>query len=242
MKLQEIDRAPLAGEFNTNYFFQQRDNFVLLRVPKSNPDLFENIVHEYRTIGFTGQGGRVERRSAEGQYEFSRKAAQAGLFVLPPLGLNGKNVEYPYLTNAQTLDVYLDSQQSRSSRIIFQLVHDLKRAHSKGFVYGDRWSGNMLVDPKYGLVHIDFDLEISGPTARELDVAQVIYHTLWAGKEQVLPILTNLFGKEDKWFDNVIVIKYLRGLAKYFNKTKVGGLEHITENFIEIMRAVKNKI
>lgn len=242
MKSLEIDRDPLIGEFNTNYFLQHGDDLALLRVPKRNPDLLENIIHEYRAIGFTGQGGRVKRRSGAEQYEFGWKAAQAGLLVLPPLALNGENVEYPFLTEAQTLDVYFNSHQSDLNGIVFQLVRDLKRTHSKGFVYGDRWSGNMLVDPKFGLVHIDFDLEISGPTVRELDVAQVIYHTLWAGKEQVLPILANLFGKEDRWFDNDIVTKYLRGLAKYFNKTKVGGLENMIEDFIETMQAVKSKI
>ncbi|OGG00010.1 hypothetical protein A2153_00635 [Candidatus Gottesmanbacteria bacterium RBG_16_38_7b] len=126
--------------------------------------------------------------------------------------------------------------------LFFQVIQDLKRAHSKGFVYGDRWSGNMLVDPQFGFIHIDFDLKISGPNAWELDVAQVAYHTLWAGKEQILSVLTTLLGKERNWFGNDIVTKYLRGLARYFDKTKVGGLGDTTEEFIETMQALRGNI
>lgn len=100
----------------------------------------------------------------------------------------------------------------------------------------------MLVDPKFGLVHIDFDLEIFGPTAMELDVAQVAYHTLWAGREQVLPNLANILGKEKDWFYNDNVTKYLRRLARYFSKTKVGGLEDETEKLIETIRVVKSTL
>ena len=239
---KEIDRFPLVGELNTNYFINYGGMNALFRVPKRNPDILENIKHEYRTIGFTGNGGRVESRSGAEQFEFSRKAAESGLLVLPPLALEGDKVVYPFLQNAQTLDVYFHTDNGDPNLIIFQLIQDLRRAHSKGFIYGDRWSGNMLVDPQFGLVHIDFDLKISGPFARELDVAQVAYHALWAGKRQVLPVLATFLGKERNWFDNDIMMKYLRGLARYFDKTKVGGLEGTAEELIETMQAVRGKI
>lgn len=233
----EVDRPPIIGEFNTNYFVNDNGRDMLLRVPRKNLDLFQNIIHEYRTIGFTGSGGRVVRRSVGEQFEFSRKAAESGLLVLPPLALDGETIIYPYLHSAQTLDQYFHSIGSNVNAVVFQIVQDLKNAHFKGYIYGDRWSGNMLIDPRFGLIHIDFDLSISGPFARELDVAQVIYHTLWSNNRQVLPILATLLTKEQRWFDSNIVIRYLRGLARYFSHTKVGGLEETTEQFIKIMQA-----
>lgn len=238
---KEINRLPLVGEFNTNYFVEDNSGLALLRVPKENRDLFENIIDEYRVIGFTGDGGRVSRRSVEEQFEFGRKAAESGLLVLPPISLEGKTVKYPFLEDAKTLDVYFQQHGIDPDEVVFQIVRDLKKAHLKGFVYGDRWAGNMLGDPKYGFVHIDFDLEISGPNARELDVAQVAYHTLWAGKERVLPILASLLGKERNWFNNDIIKKYIGGLARHLRNTKVGGMENLTEIFIETMQAVREK-
>ena len=57
------------------------------------------------------------------------------------------------------------------------VLHDITRAHApnRGLVYGDRWLKNVVVDRRGGVHHVDFDIEISGPFAREYEVAQHFY-------------------------------------------------------------------
>ena len=237
------DRSPIFGQFNTNYYVNVGNNLGLLRVPKKNNDLLENIIYEYQYIGFTGNGGRVRRRTSLEQYSFSMQAALEGLHVLPPLSYENGLVTYPYLFEVQTLDAYFTGVKNREE-LIFSLVSDLKKTHYSGFIYGDRWAGNMLVDKRWGLMHIDFDLEISGRSACELDAAQMIYHTLWSGGEPIIPYLSMLIGQQRDWLDFSILVKYLRGLSRFLAKTKVGGLEDKTEELIgsiEVVRSMRNR-
>ncbi len=241
MNGRELGRQPLTGGLNTNYFVDSQGREALLRVPRGNKDLFENIVYEYQYIGFTADAGRVRRRSPQEQFDFSWKAAKAGLLVLPPLAIDGDNITYPFLSQAQTLDEYFRYHRSDQHVLIYKLIADLQKAHSLGFVYGDRWSGNMLVDPQLGLVHIDFDLKISGRTAVDLDVAQVFYHTLWAGGDEVLPLLALMLGTSGNWFDFAKTSKYMLGFAKFLSKTPVGGIGDKTEELIGVADMIRSK-
>lgn len=241
MNGRELDRQPLTGGLNTNYFVQSPGGEALLRVPRVNKDLFENIAYEYQYIGFTGDGGRVRRRSPQEQFDFSWKAAKAGLMVLPPLAIDGVNITYPFLHQAQTLDEYLRSHKNDQDVLVYKLIADLRKAHGLGFVYGDRWAGNMLVHPQFGLVHIDFDLEISGRAAVNLEVAQVAYHVLWAGGDEVLPFLALVLGTQGNWFDFDKTSKYIQGFAKFLSTTRVGGIEDKTEELIEAADMIRSK-
>lgn len=236
MQLLEIQTPPIIGEFNTNYFVRIGEQPCLMRIPKRNEDLFQNILDEYRAIGFTGIGGRVRRRSPQEQYVHGRKAAMDGLRVVPPLSFEHGMIIYPYLEGAQRLDHYLKDHGDKSGLVMQELVTDLRRAHRLGYVYGDRWSGNILVDQRYGMLHVDFDLEISGPYAPELDVAQVVYHSLWAGREKTFPYLLTLLSRNDHWFDQRVFLHFLGGLSRYFEKTHVGGIERETGVFIELLK------
>ncbi len=239
MKVQEIERTPLVGEFNTNVFVFAGDKTALMRIPRRNDSMFASLIHEYRALGFIADGGRVKRRTIGEQYVFSRQAAMGGLRVVPPLSFDSKTIIYSFLPDAKTLDVFMQHANEKDrSRIIHQLVHDLYTAHAKDIVYGDRWSGNMLVDPTFGLMHIDFDIELLGPHAHELEVAQTIYHTLWAGGLGIGPALVReLTSDYDGWFELPHITRYLRGFARYLNQTKVGGLEDETEILINTLWA-----
>ena len=161
--------------------------------------------------------------------------------VLPPLAIDGDNITYPFLHQAQTLDEYLRSHKNDQDVLVYKLIVDLRKAHRLGFVYGDRWSGNMLVHPQFGFVHIDFDLEISGRTAVDLDVAQVAYHTLWAGAGEALSFLALMLGTQDNWFDFDTTSKYMLGLAKFLNETRVGGIQEKTRELIEMADTIRRK-
>ncbi len=235
----ETLREPLIGGMNTNYFSERNGMTTLVRVPHENHDLFENIIYEYQFIGFTGDGGRVNRRNPQEQYKFSRKAAQEGLFVLPPMGINNKVIMYPYLDNAMTLDQYCKQPEINKTLLTYTIFSDLQRAHSLGFIYGDRWAGNMLVDPYFGFTHIDFDLEITGQNARELDTAQVAYHLLWSGGTEIIPTAAKMLSRRDE-LDHAKLHKYMRGLASFLNSTKVGGVINETEAFVQAIE-ISNK-
>lgn len=238
-----METTPLAGEFNTNVFVLADGRAALMRIPRRNDSMLASIFHEYRAIGFVADGGRVKRRTPEEQYAFSRQAAMERLRVLPPLSFDSsKKIYYPLLPHAQTLDVFMqDAAEEDRSRVIHQLVDDLHAAHTRNRVYGDRWAGNMLVDRKFGLLHIDFDIELLGPHAHELEVAQVTYHTLWSGRSSVVPTLAHiLFLYQYGWFELSRTTRYLRGLARYFSQTKVGGVEDDVEMLIDLIQSQRH--
>lgn len=241
--LTEVEKSPLVGEFNTNYFVIVSGSTALLRIPRRNDSMLASLVNEYRSLGFLNDGGRIRRRTLEEQYALSRWAAMEGLRVLPPLSFDGKNITYPFLPFAITLNHALKSPSVENmNSVVFKLIQDLHTAHSKRVIYGDRWAGNILVDPTFGILHIDFDIELLGPHAHELEIAQVIYHTLWSGGLAIIPSLVDaIFKYRNGWFDILHLSQYLRGFARYLNKTKVGGLEDETELFIYTLNALMKK-
>lgn len=242
MNIQEIEKPSLAGEFNTNVFVLAYGRPALLRIPRRNDSMLASLFYEYRAIGFVADRGRVTLRPPREQYAFSRQAAMEGLRVVPPLSFDGRIVNYPLLPHAQTLDVFMHHAAEKDRiRVINQLVHDLHAAHAKGRVYGDRWAGNMLVDPSFGLLHVDFDIELLGPHAHELEVAQATYHALWSGGISVAPALVHALSlHQDGWFELPRTAGYLRGFARYLNQTKVGGMEDGTEMLIDALQAQRS--
>lgn len=221
MIFRETENAPLEGSLNTNVFVtDQCGNVFLKRYPRENPLVMDFIEHEQYFLGFTNHGGKFRRRTPEEQAHFSSQAAQRGLRVLPPVYRDEKGFNYySFLSGVQTLDTYLpNATEDECNTIAFQLFEDLQHAHNEGFIYGDRWSENILIMPGYGVLHIDFDLEVYGPAARELEVAQVAFYTLSGGKDKVLPMLGTLLGKEKGWVDIRTVEHFTKQLAVQFQQ------------------------
>ncbi|KKS39961.1 MAG: hypothetical protein UV04_C0032G0013 [Candidatus Gottesmanbacteria bacterium GW2011_GWA2_42_16] len=238
MKWIELrNMQPINGALNEHIpLLGERHENALLRVPHENTDLFRSIYFEYKFLGFIEVGGRFRKRNPSEQYEFTRKAAETGLRVLPPLDKKGTDLVYHFFPTAKTLDVFLsDSETKEANTVIYQLIEDLFSAHSKGVVYGDRWSRNILIVPEYGALHIDFDLEISGPYAREFEVAQLAYYALSGGKEKVMFTLAQLLGSRHDWFNFSMVEKFMNGHARYFNNTPYGGIQNQTEIFLTLL-------
>jgi hypothetical protein len=145
--------------------------------------------------------------------------------VLPTAYVDSKGINhFRFLPKVQTLDKYLpEASPEEAQRVTLQIFEDLYRAHTKGFVYGDRWSENMLVTPDHGLMHIDFDLEIYGNGARELEVGQSAFYAVCGGREKVLVFLGTLLGKTNGWFDIRRAEQFATRLAIQFENHPVYG-------------------
>jgi len=226
MNFIETGQNPLEGALNTNVFVRDENgNKLLKRCPKSNLDIMQVIAREQAFIGFTALGGGFRRRTPDEQANFTLEAAMRSLRVLPPSYRDEAGTNYyTFLEDAQTLDKFLPSApEQEAKQIVLQIFTDLERAHSYDFVYGDRWSENMLIVPKLGLMHIDFDLEIYGRAAKELEVAQVAFYALCGGRDKVIPLLGTLLGRKNKWYNIELVEHFAKMLAIHFQRHEVYG-------------------
>lgn len=94
--------------------------------------------------------------------------------------------------------------------------------------------------PTYGPMHIDFDIEIYGPVARELEVASLAYYTLCAGKDRVIPPLSTILGRSKNWFNPRVAEQFMMRLAEHFkNHEKYGNAIGDTAKLIEVTRALR---
>lgn len=239
----KIDREILKGELNINRFLQTPNNAIVLeRFPRRNKPIMESIAHEYNEIGFTGQGGRFRRRTIEEQSHFTRLAASLGLHVLQSTN-EGMNY-YPFIKNAQTLDNYLPlASPKNTAKVVYESFDDLRRAHDHDIIYGDRWPKNILILPNAQILHIDFDIALSGPCAKEFEVSQLTYYTLCAGKEKVIPQLAEELHLGSNRHDFNLVDKFLQGHARHFaNDEKYGGMENETKTLIGLVHKKQHHI
>lgn len=242
MKILEIDRPPLEGALNYNVLAETypATTLGLVRHPKINKIIMDSIGEEYGGVGFTRYGGRFRRRNQMEQIAFARHAASQGLRVICPTHVDSRGVPfYPFLENAMSWDNYLIScPEGAEFEHILNLYGDMRKAHSRGIVYGDRWYKNILVDPRSGVVHIDFDIEISGDMAKEFEVAQVTYYTLLAakGRKQVIPFLTEILQRSD-WFDITKTLAFVQRHSNYFKNDAIyGGLAEEVNTMIELIQ------
>ena len=246
MILKDIERQPLEGALNVNTFAVDNDGGIFLRRnPKNNSYVWGFISHEQDFIGFKDFGGTFRRRTPHEQSSFTLSAARHGLRVLPPSYVDerGRNY-YQFIQGVQNLDEFLpEASDEETGTLVYDLFHDLRRAHTHGFVYGDRWSQNILITPSNGLLHIDFDIEISGPTARELEVASVAFYTLCAGRERVIPLLSTVLSRKDIWFEPRVVEHFMMRLATHFQRhPQYGNAIDDTANLIDVTRALRATI
>lgn len=150
MKFKEVEQDPIEGALNIHTILtDDKGGIYLRRHPKENSPVMDFISYEQHFLGFTDLGGKFRRRSPQEQVQFTTKAAAQGLRVLPPVYVDENNRSYyHFLSGSQALDDYLPhASVNEAGTIVYQLFDDLRRAHSKGFVYGDRWSKNILITP-----------------------------------------------------------------------------------------------
>ena len=235
----EIPKTQFIGQLNESVVSRSgpRGLAMLTRHSFPNRHIFNSISDEYHDIGFTQMGGRVRRRTPEEQYSFMRYCAQEGLRVIPPFGINRSAIDLPFLGHAETLDIFMaHADVASAEKVAHDLLLDMSQAHQKGVVYGDRWSKNILVDPKYGPMHIDFDLEISGPVSADLDLAQMGYYILCGGKGKVISIIAQFLGRIESLDSLHNIETFLRRHARhFFERPTYGHVMEETETVIDSM-------
>jgi hypothetical protein len=216
---------------------------VLLRTPQRNKDIVRTIEYQFGQLGYKG---KFAIRSPEEQYQFNKNAFAAGLRVVPPYDIFGKDTYYPFVENAKPLDTFFQtSTVHERAVIVHQFCEDMEKAHTKGFIYGDRIIPNMLISPQSGLVHVDFDVELSGNTAKEMDLANGLYAFMVAKQPEsslfISPSSSDisvLFAKTlatmPPWLDMQIVANYLRGFVKIRQKLGLENLDLSVESFIAL--------
>lgn len=220
-----------VGALNVNTLVRAGKEEFLIRHPFDNPRLFRHLEDEYRLIGFWDAGGRFRRRNSEEQAHFSQKAANMGLRVLPPGLQLGSKFCYRFLSDAKSLDCYLPTSGLEAIPAIHQLFNDLWDAHQRGIIYGDRWSQNVLISPKFGPLHIDFDLEILGRFAKDFEVAQLSYYTAIATPSSAILSLAREIATPG-WFHPELLFRFLRGHVRYFSNSSYGDHRGIIEELI----------
>lgn len=233
-----VNRPPLTGELNTNYFvypkFDSEFNLYLRRKPRNNPKIIKSLNVEYENIGFARGGGQFKIRTRDEQIDFTQKALLEGLKVVP-LYHYQKSTYTPFIEDAQTIDIAMrNGSQATQLKIVKALFSDLRRAHVLKIIYGDRWTKNILYSSQYGICHIDFDIEISGNNALEFEVCQVVYYTLCAGGPAVLKSLANNLN-QGRWFNLRPAVHFLRRHAIHFRKTEYELTSGEVEGLIELL-------
>lgn len=137
-----------------------------------------NLEEELHLCGFIRSGGSFKYRNNAEQLEFVRHARKKRLNVVPILGEWNGELVLPWIQGVD-LHRYLKQDVSLDNlvRVITPALADICHAHHPRCqtVYGDRWLKNIMVEEGGRVRHIDFDIDIYGPKAREFEMAQFLY-------------------------------------------------------------------
>lgn len=174
------DRPVGHGFLNTlSFWVDKKGKQYIIRHPyddrsQSSSDLEEELLWN----GFTGRGGGFRYRTNKEQIAFARIARRRGLSVVPVLGECRGGLVVPWV-EGEDLRLYLarNVPQKKLDHIVGSTFRDIARAHDprRTIIYGDRWMKNIHFGDDGKVRHIDFDIVIHGPKAREFEVSQVIY-------------------------------------------------------------------
>jgi len=267
MRLRESKRTPLEGGLNvSSVVTDDAGKSYLKRYPKGGEETLKLLKHQYNALGFTSRGGSFRRRSPQEQVNFLQRAASLGLKVLPPAYVDEKGYTYyRFFEGAQTLDDFLPHASSEEiGAIIYDLFADIRIAHANGIIYGDRWAQNILIVPRFSLpenesneggkikeptarirkaiLHIDFDIELSGPVTHEFELAEVTFYVLHAGGERIALMLANFLGIDTnvRGFNFKAFVDFLEKFSELFkNHPKYSGGEKEVTALIAALHTVR---
>ncbi len=184
------------------------------------------IVAEYDGIGYTSDySGSLGLRTIDEQETFLAKCIKSGLPVLPSVARIEEGLIFPFIEGV-TYSEFLSTETSaeRIDHVVSAYMRDLLTAHSQAIVYGDRWGPNTIINPENSIQHIDLDLELKGPFAREFELAQGVYYTIFfAGtrdkKELVIDIINGVLRniQSDPNYNRIAFINLLKAHMTFFS-------------------------
>lgn len=168
----------LEGTLNKNYeLIDETGSRYLLREPKPDPAIKKYLADWYPKQGFI----EPTYRTIWEQFNFMNDAATVGIQVVRPIAIarDGSTLIMPFLED-ERFDQYL---QRGETELIQNVLDNVLAAHTKGFVFGDRWCTNTLITPE-GIKEIDFDILLRGPYAKEFELGKLLYHTVYFAKDR----------------------------------------------------------
>lgn len=130
------------------------------------------ITNDYTNIGFFEKGGAYRLRSPVEQASFHCECLARGLAV-PAIAFTNELGCLMELVAGPTLASVL--QSTIGDDVIIRYLESLFAAHTLDVLFGDRHSCNTIVMESRAMCHIDFDIHIEGPVAREFEISEAIF-------------------------------------------------------------------
>lgn len=197
----------------------------------------QRVEKELERIGFLELGGAFGIRSYSAEQDFAEHLNNFQLKAQSPVASFDNGILYPYLLGS-------DFRHLLNQGInipILSVLHSLTTAHSYGITYGDRWPQNIVLNPDRSFTHIDFDLEIDGPVAKELEMAQILYGTIRdaANKREIVSALYYwLLSSRPQGYDWKLVKNFITAYAEGYqdpSRLKVLKLEHSVKTLVSVI-------
>ncbi|MCP4213819.1 MAG: radical SAM protein [bacterium] len=159
------DRGPqkreLLGGGNLNYMIKITNNegsFVFrYRRPEHTREIEDYLGRLYAGAVFWEETTFLRMRTIAEEVAFITRLREAKLPTVP-LVAHGDRWMLLRFVEGRTLSAHLGS--GASVAVVLRLLYQLRVAHEKGIIYGDRWGGNEIVDTGNRLCFLDFDVEL----------------------------------------------------------------------------------
>lgn len=203
-------------------------NLCVRRAVKDNiTPLLESINREYQATGFFDWGGFYKIRSITKQVEFIEKCRERNLQVVAPIYFDKMTMYLPFI-HGEPYQTFISTKPESEAEVIKAYLKSITDAHNQGIIYGDRWGPNTIVDRGGKLWHIDFDIHLYSPLAREFEIAQAVYYSVYhaANKEAALRECADFM--HSTHFDIYhlpSVSSFLHKHIAYFGNGEYGGIQ-----------------
>ncbi len=185
-------------------------------------EVLENLQEEYSFNGLLKRRGAYKLRSPREQVRFVEHARRSRLRVVPFVGVINGDLVMPLITGSD-MKTHVNAVKNERAmlHVLRPVLNDITAAHAptRNVVYGDRWLKNILVGRGARIHHVDFDIEISGPFAREYEVAQFLYSSVrdTQNKDRLLAALSACnMRKRLKYHDMSAVSEFLGNYGLWY--------------------------
>ena len=195
--LHPVDMPVNQGFLNRiQVWADERGRKYLSRGQNDDPSgVMENLHEEYSFNGLLKKDGAYRFRTPREQLHFVARARKAHLRVVPFVGVIDGDLVMPLIAGSD-MKAHVNAVKNERALLYAMrpVLNDITTAHAptRNVVYGDRWLKNILVGRSGAIHHVDFDIEISGPFAREYEVAQFLYSSVrdMENKDRLLAALS----------------------------------------------------